>query len=47
MTPIVQLRKEPRVISISQEERSGRASQLPSTHISPFVLKMLGLKSGG
>jgi hypothetical protein len=44
MTPIVQLRKEQRVVS-SPEGQTTRTSQMPSTHISPFVQKILGLKS--
>ncbi len=44
MTPIVQLRKEQRVFN-SPEGQTIRTSQMPSTHISPFVQKILGLKS--
>ena len=43
MTPIIQLRKDPRVVNVSPEDH--RATQIPSTHISPYVQKILGLKT--
>ncbi len=45
MTSIVQLRKQQRAVSPTQESRSTHAWQIPSAHIPPFVLKILGLKS--
>jgi len=45
MTPIVQLRKEPRVVNVATEEHPRQSWQIPSTHISPYVQKILGLKS--
>ena len=45
MTPIVQLRKDPRVVNVSTEDHPRRTSQLPSTHINPYVQKILGLKT--
>jgi len=47
MTPIVQLRKEQRVVSVASEGSPRRSWQIPTTHISPFVQKILGLKSTG
>jgi hypothetical protein len=44
MTPIVQLRKEPRAIA-TPEGQFHRSLQLPAAHIPPSVLKILGLKS--
>jgi hypothetical protein len=44
MTPIVQLRKEPRALATT-EDQVYRTSQLPAAHIPPSVLKILGLKS--
>ena len=45
MTPIIQLRKDPRVVNASPEDHSNRITQIPSTHISPHVQKILGLKT--
>ena len=45
MTPIVQLRKEPR--AIETEGHSHRTSQIPTTHIPVSVMKILGLKTAG
>jgi hypothetical protein len=45
MTPIVQLRKDPRALSAVSEGQSGHTARIASTHIPPFVLKILGLKS--
>ena len=45
MTPVVQLRKDPREVNVTQEGQTRRTWQIPSTHISPFVQKILGLKS--
>lgn len=42
MSPIVQLRKEPRVAGSGP---TGRGSQIATTHISPFVQGILGLKA--
>ena len=42
MTSIVQLRQDQRAAGVLQENHSW---QIPSTHIPPFVLKILGLKS--
>jgi hypothetical protein len=44
MTPIVQLRKEPRAVELL-EGQFRRSLQLPATHIPPSVLKILGLNS--
>jgi hypothetical protein len=41
MSPIVQLRKEPRMAGAGP---LGRGAQIASTHISPFVQGILGLK---
>jgi hypothetical protein len=43
MTPIVQLRKDPRAVAAEGPFR--RTSQIPTTHIPLSVLKILGLKS--
>ena len=45
MTHIVELRKEPRLANAAAEGQFGRARQIPSAHISPYVLKVLGLES--
>jgi|HubBroStandDraft_4_1064222.scaffolds.fasta_scaffold1676881_2 hypothetical protein len=45
MTPIVQLRKDPRVVNVSPEAQPHCITQIPSTHISPYVQKILGLKT--
>jgi hypothetical protein len=42
MTSIVQLRKDQRAARVMQENHPW---QIPSAHIPPFVLKILGLKS--
>ncbi len=42
MNPIVQLRKDQRAASVTHEYRSW---QIPSAHVPPFVLKILGLES--
>ena len=47
MTPIVQLRKDPRAVNVATEDQPRRTWQIPSTHISPYVQKILGLKSNG
>ncbi len=44
MSPLVQLRKDPRAVETS-EGQFRRTSQLPATHIPTSVLKILGLKS--
>jgi hypothetical protein len=44
MTPIVQLRKDPRAVA-APEGPFRRTSQIPAAHIPPSVLKILGLKS--
>jgi hypothetical protein len=44
MTPIVQLRKDPRALTAVPEGKSGHAARIASTPIPPFVLKILGLK---
>lgn len=44
MTPIVQLRKEPRAIA-TPEGQFRRSLKLPTAYIPPSVLKILGLKS--
>jgi hypothetical protein len=43
MTQIIQLRKDPRAVNGAPDGQSGR--QIASTHIPPFLLKLLGLKS--
>jgi hypothetical protein len=43
MTPKVESRKDPRTLSSAPEGQSAR--QLASTHIPPFLMKLLGLKS--
>ncbi|HEY4379340.1 MAG TPA: hypothetical protein VGN01_03280 [Acidobacteriaceae bacterium] len=45
MTPIVQLRKDPRAVSVTTEGTNRRTWQISSTHTSPQVLKVLGLKT--
>jgi hypothetical protein len=45
MTHITELRKDPRPVSTASENPPCRTHQVPSTRISPFVLKFLGLKS--
>ena len=45
MTPIVHLRKDQRANSGTEESRCTHSWQIPSAHIPPFVLKILGLKS--
>ena len=44
MTPIVQLRKDPRVLNVATEEQPRQSWQIPSAHVSPYVQKILGLK---
>ena len=44
MTSIfLQLRKDPRAVTVPPEERPAHPWQIPSTHIPPFVQKLLGL----
>jgi hypothetical protein len=45
MTPVVQLRKDPREVNVAEETPTPRTWQIPSTHINPFVQKILGLKT--
>jgi hypothetical protein len=45
MTHIAELRKDPRPAETAPEAQPPRARQLPSTRISPHVLKVLGLQS--
>jgi hypothetical protein len=42
MTPIVQLRKEPRAVA-TPEGQFRRTSQIPTARIPPSLLKILGL----
>ena len=44
MTQIVELRKDPRPAT-TPEPQLPRARQFPSTHITAYILKFLGLKS--
>jgi hypothetical protein len=44
LTPIVQLRKELRVVSIAPEGQARQPAQLASAHVPLSVLKILGLK---
>jgi hypothetical protein len=44
MTHVVELRKEQRATNTLPEGRSARTGHLPSTQISPFLQKILGLK---
>lgn len=43
MTQVAELRKDPRPESTTPEDLPIRTRQIPSTHISPLVLKFLGL----
>jgi hypothetical protein len=45
MTHIVELRKQPRPANPAPEGPSSRTRQIPSAHISSYLLKILGLKS--
>ncbi len=47
MTHIAELRKDPRPADTTPEAQPPRTRSLPSTHISPYVLKVLGLNAGG
>jgi hypothetical protein len=44
MTPIVQLRKEPRAVA-TPEGQFRHTSQIPTARVPPSLLKILGLKS--
>jgi len=46
VTHIVELRKEPRPSNPAPEAQSGRTQQIPSAHISSYILKFLGLNAG-
>jgi hypothetical protein len=46
MIPIVEIRKNPRAVSVAAEGPSAPGSQIASTHIPPFILKILGLGAG-
>lgn len=44
MTPLVQLRKEPRALHLASEGHSNRAAEIASTPIPQSLLRVLGLK---
>jgi hypothetical protein len=43
VTPIVQMRKEPRVVSVTSEDQPRRISKMASAHIPASLLDILGL----
>jgi hypothetical protein len=43
MTPIVQIRKDPRVGSVATEDEPRRISKMASAHIPASILDILGL----
>jgi hypothetical protein len=46
LSNVIQLRKEPRTTGVHQPVNVRRTSQISSTHISPFLQKILGLARG-
>ena len=47
MSPVAQLRKEQRAAGTTLERDARKGWHVSSTHSSPFVLKLLGLKKAG
>jgi hypothetical protein len=47
VTQIAELRKNPRPADTGPDAQPPSLNELPSTHASPYVLKVLGLPSAG